>query len=161
MYLKKRKKKKKKWHRIGLERETKEFLQQMLYHGKDVVFIQTAMGITHFHCKTITLAVICDEQFWEVQEWIWADLWANYSALSLLSKRTYRQYIKEQVWLFSNKALFTKHAVALRPQCDNSFISQVSHQILMTSTRPFMTFEFRLFFPSLYHTSLHYYFHST
>lgn len=63
MYLKKRKEKKKRY-RIGLERETEEFLQQVLYHGKDVVFIQTAMEITHFHCKTITLAVICDEQFW-------------------------------------------------------------------------------------------------
>lgn len=59
----------------------------MLYHGKDMVFVQTTMGITHLHCKTITLAVICDEQFWEGQEWIWADFWANYSALSLLSKR--------------------------------------------------------------------------
>ena len=52
-------------------------------------------GITHLHCETVTLAVICDEQFWEGQEWIWADLWANYSALPLLSKRSYRQYIKE------------------------------------------------------------------
>ena len=59
----KEKKGKKKRYRIGLERETEEFLQQVLYHGKDVVFIQTAMEITHFHCKTITLAVICDEQF--------------------------------------------------------------------------------------------------